>query len=328
LKKSCVLLTRNTDGPLYSSWKNNLSFPIIEARSFDSDFIFSKYTSIVVTHDIYRDISEIVLKRIIKNQVPVLVLADGIIEFRNSWTQNHKNSTGVYSPILGHKLACIGPSQCRFVESWGNLGKCENVGFPRFDNLEFNFPTNPKPPKILICTAKTPWFTSAEKEKIVHSLSDLKDKSKFYEKIGLCNFVWRLTGELPKIFNINSRDHISIYDDINQSTAVITTPSTVILEAMLAKRPVALLDYTNSPTYVQVAWTINQSEQIESTVTELLEIRKEKMNFQNVSLNDSLQLKQSANERMVELIEKMVFYSENCKVNGRDLKLPHKILDD
>ena len=157
---------------------------------------------------------------------------------------------------------------------------------------------------------------------------NLKNKSKSYERRGICNFVWRLTGELSTILKIKPRPKVSICEDLKNSDVVITTPSTVLLEAMIAKRPVAIIDYTNNPSYIQTAWSITHVEQIENTLNELLQVPKEKMNFQNVSLSDSLQLKESANKRMIELIEKMSLHSENCKAKGNDLRFPTKILND
>ena len=174
----------------------------MEVKKFEEDFVPSNSNSIVVTHDAYRGVSEILLRRLVDKQIPVLILADGILEFRNSWNQNHKSSAGVFNPVLGHKLACIGPSQCRFVETWGNQGKCENVGLPRLDDFEIFAPPKKNPPRILICSARSPWFSSFDKKKVIRALLDLKNKSKSYERRGICNFVWRLTGELPTILKI------------------------------------------------------------------------------------------------------------------------------
>ena len=48
----------------------------------------------------------------------------------------------IFQPVVGHKIACLGRSQARILESWGNVGKCEIVGAPRLDRL-IGKPTTP-----------------------------------------------------------------------------------------------------------------------------------------------------------------------------------------
>ena len=58
---------------------------------------------------------------------------------------------------------------------------------------------------------------------------------------------------------------------LEQVDAVITAPSTAMLEAMLLNLPVAALDYHNVPRYVPTAWTISAPEHIAGTLRELLD---------------------------------------------------------
>ena len=62
--------------------------------------------------------------------------------------------------------------------------------------------------------------------------------------------------------------------------AAISTPSTAMLEAMLLGLPVAALDYTNSPAFVQPAWSITARAQMPVVVAELMRPSAAKMLFQ------------------------------------------------
>src|SRR5688572_27537421 len=71
--------------------------------------------------------------------VPVLHVVDGVLEWRNTWENprslSEERGLPLFQPVLADKIACLGRSQARILESWGNLGRCEVVGAPRLDNL-------------------------------------------------------------------------------------------------------------------------------------------------------------------------------------------------
>ena len=79
--------------------------------------------------------------RLKKNNVATLYMLDGILEWRNAWEDAIDGPACPFTmrPVLSHKVACIGMSQKRILDSWGNASKTEVVGVPRFDRL-------PRPP--------------------------------------------------------------------------------------------------------------------------------------------------------------------------------------
>ena len=118
-----VFLSRRTDQPLYESWRKFLRRPILDVNEFDRGWFPSEEVGVVVSHDAYRRETHDIFVRLTEQRIPTLILADGILEYRNSWEQEHRVQRESSTPCLEHKH-CIGPSQCRFVESWGNAGKC------------------------------------------------------------------------------------------------------------------------------------------------------------------------------------------------------------
>ena len=324
---SVVFLSRNTDQPLYNSWRQFLNNPIIEVNHFGSDWFPPEETGVVISHDVYRRETYDLFARLIEKRIPTLILSDGILEYRNSWKQKHKNRAGIFNPVLGHKLACIGPSQCRFVESWGNKGKCENVGLPRLDHLESQSRSLDGARKILISTARQPWFLEEDKRLVVQSMLELKKISKILEKKGVCKFVWRVTNDLCDILDEESREHISVKEEMGEVIAVISTPSTLLLEAMKSGKPTAIIDFTNSPAYVQSPWMINHATQIETIIKELIDPPIPKLKFQEAILNDSLQVDEPAGPRLALLAEKMIEEGIRCKAKDMPLYFAENLLD-
>jgi hypothetical protein len=103
-------------------------------------------------------------------------------------------------PVLSQKIACVGRSPARLLESWGNLGKCEIVGLPRLDALRGRRP-RPRhpgaPTHLLITTAKTPGFSPGQVRRVQQSLQDLKAWIDGARSTGRFDIepVWRLTFE-------------------------------------------------------------------------------------------------------------------------------------
>jgi hypothetical protein len=283
--------------------------------------------TILITHDTYRPEPCAIIERCVKNDIPVLILSDGILEYRNSWVQKHRVDSGVFNPILGHKLACIGASQIRFLELIeGNSGKCEFVGLTPMDEFKVENSLVDSP-TILICSSKTPWFSEVDKEFVSKSYFDLKEVVDDFPDNHKVNFKWRICDDLADLLGVDSTFGSPLKEDLSQSGAVITMPSTVMLDSMYAKRPVALLDYTLSPHYVQAAWTIASKEAIFPTILELLDPPCAKIAFQQSILADSLQTKEPASGRMVRLVNEMIKIGGLARSTGQKLNFPHRILD-
>lgn len=264
--------------------------------------------------------------------IPTLHLADGILEWRNTWENPRQASeeTGMplFQPVLSSKIACIGRSQARILESWGNIGKCEVTGSPRFDGITQRVPDaslRSDPPRILIATARRPGFTIAQVDKVQRSLLDLKH--------WLCESslepVWRIAPELAEPLGVAGAIGAEpLAAQLRTVHAVITTPSTVQVEAMMTGIPVALLDYLNRPHYVPAAWTISAREHIGEIVPALLNPSPERMLYQDTILHDTVECRTPATPRVVTLAEKMVQAGRSCRESGQQLQLPVRILPD
>jgi len=322
--------------PLYTSWRANLSLP---CESIDPDLNDNwqppENCGLVVTASHYRDPTAGILTRILReNRIPVLILADGVLDFRNTW-QNARIAEGsVFQPVLGHKLACIGAAQARMVESWGNVGKCEVVGLPRLDQFSKKSKRVRKasdPFTLIVLTATTPAFNPQQFEVLNRSLADVRDQVAAHNarEPNSIKLLWRLAPEAAcalKVVNHESWESRSDLSSILKSVdGMISTPSTTLLEGMLNGIPVASLNYWNSPQFTPTAWNIACAEQIPSVLSEFKDPPGNKMLFQEYCLSDTLECDGLATNRMVKLIEEMVKVGQKGLQDG-GIELPTHIL--
>ena len=260
--------------------------------------------------------------------VGTIYLIDGILEWRNAWENTDEEPACPFTmrPVLSHKAAVIGDSQARVLRDWGNGGKVELVGVPRFDSLVRQWKSSAletfdhsssqesdskKPFRILVMTAKTPGFTPQQLETTRRSLRELKAFFEINPVVAgrQIEVSWRLTGGLADSIGVTNRlddlTGIELAESLQCADAVISTPSTGMLEAMLMRRPVAALDFHHCPSYVPTAWTINSVEAIEPVVCQLIEPCPRRLHFQNATLADALQTEIPATNRLVDLVEAM-----------------------
>lgn len=269
-----------------------------------------------------------------RNQVATLQIMDGITEWRNTWTRRVlPYQRPLNQPVLAHKVACLGAADARLFEAWGNVGKCEIVGMPRIDPLiELGKPMRlepvvDRPLRLLVMTARTPGFTPEEVEITLQSLRDLRDQLANRDDIQV---IWRITKGLHKELQVQNTfkdpSGQELHEILAQVDAVITTPSTAMLEGMLYGLPVALLDYHNCPLYVQSAWRITCREQISPTLEDLASVPLERMLYQDFCLHDALSCRTPALPRLVTLIEEMIRIKRACQAKQLELAFPHRLL--
>jgi hypothetical protein len=285
-----------------------------------------------------------------QRQVATLYMIDGILEWRNAWENRDDEPACPFTmrPVLAHKAACIGPSQARVLEAWGNRGKSEIVGVPRFDrfwNSSKNKVRDPSKFQLLVMTAKVPGFTPEQLARTRQSLIDLKswiDREQIAREVlpnRKLNVCWRLTAGLDQELQIeNELSDLTgreLADQLLEADAVISTPSTAMLEAMIFGLPVASLDYHLCPSYLSTAWTIGHAAAIKQVIAELAHPPESKLLFQRTHLHDALALAPdietrpaaTATDRMVDLIQGMREIAQRRIEENQPLQFPFQILN-
>ncbi len=333
--KAYILFPGAAKNPLYSGWLDELPIPFEIVREYDTRWAPDEDAGILITHHHYRWEELSILRRVVsQSQVPVLILVDGVLEYRNSF-ENPELADGVmFQPLVGHKLACLGASQIRWIESWGNTGKCELVGLPRLDDLigkpRATLPTT-GPFRLLVATARTPWFNETQRESTYRALQALQEQLTRLGGIGdrPLDVVWRMNEELH--LNMRApgfeRRRGRLREALQEVHAVITTPSTLQLEAAAMGLPVAVIDFHDCPQMTPMAWQIVHKDQIPGTLRELAHPPAAKLSVQDVLLQDALQLQEPASLRMGQLVSALVEAGRQARQAGRPLDLPDRILD-
>ncbi len=338
--KAYILNRFAAKSQIYTSWMSECPQPCEIVETSACDWHPPNDAGIIVTHLHYRWEEISALRRIYEtSRVPILILADGILEYRNTWENPTVADGSIFQPLMGHKVACIGRGQARALESWGNVGKCEIVGLPRLDevyNSEYLPVQDQGPFRLLVTTANTPAFTPEQRSKVVQSLTRLQERVEFGASVNgrEIEVTWRLTDGLMEELGLNGlnsfetkQDLIPIADAIELADAVITTPSTLYLESVMKHRPTAILDYSNSPAYVPSAWVISAPLHMNDVLCELESPPAGKMLFQESVLHDQLETGCSRS-RLYALIRSMVQAGIDARNTNTPIDLPPRVLSD
>ena len=179
--------------------------------------------------------------------VPTLLLMDGVVEHRNTF-RNPDAPENFLRPAPVDVVVCAGEADRANLWSWGNHAVA--TGLPRI-GAEYPAPLPTVPPgegRLLIATAKKPAFGAAERSRLVGALRELKravEQSEWKDRA-----LWRLTAGLDDEIGVTS-DPRPLRECLAVSAAVLTTPSTLLLEAMAAARPCAILHPQAGPLWQQ-----------------------------------------------------------------------------
>jgi hypothetical protein len=315
------------------SWADALDCEYVE--NLDISWEPPEDSALLITAQHYKAPEVCILNRAFEQGIPTLVISDGILEYRNTWENPGIPPGSIFQPVVGHKIAVLGRSQARFLESWGNIDKCEVVGAPRLDRLLGKKPRIRKdgePFRILIMTARTPGFTPQQMAVAKRGLQDLKFWFSIHGKVNGIEIkpFWRITQGLDKELDVeNSLTGITgkeLSEVLSKVDAAITTPSTTTLEAMLIGIPVAIIDYNNRPAYVRTAWNITAPRHIDQIIPELVEPTRARMLFQDTILHDELECRTPATPRMIKLAEEMIRIGIECCASSQPLVFPRRIL--
>ena len=270
-----------------------------------------------------------------QKNVATIYMIDGILEWRNAWENQIEEIACPFAmrPVLSHKVACIGENQARVLNGWGNAGKTEIIGVPRFDRYAKNTSSRSTENKterfrLLVMTAKTPAFTDDQWARVRQSIADVKSFADQHSDS--VEIIWRLTGGLDSELGVRNTASdltgVQLCDQLKEVDAVISTPSTAVVESMLAGKPTALLNYYDCPSYLNLAWSINHASQLESVIAQLKDPAAPKMHFQDQQLQQLLYRESSASERLIRLVRAMQDVASEHVFKGISLEFEPNLL--
>lgn len=282
------------------------------------------YPDILLTVSDWRaDIARVLLdaKRM---QIPTLLFQDGTLDWIIQYDGDKYGGSGGathFHPILTDKIAAIGHQSARLIASWNDKSRVEVVGFPilqeEIESAKKNRCVKNTVHKeiytVLVTSTRQGWFCEKQKRSFVEALRDLKA---YFESQDNVKVIWRLARNLAKLVNVENemslKESKELVPLLNNADIVISAQSTVVVEAMLHRKPVAIIDYLNAPQFYGTSWLINTKDQIQPTVESMLRAESNRMLYQDYQLQDILYMESCSIKRAGLLIKEMVqFRREN-----------------
>jgi len=230
-----------------------------------------------------------------------VLLMDGIVEHRNTF-RNPRAGPRFLRPAPVDVIACAGLVDQQHLDELGNDAVA--TGLPRLAGI---VPTPlPARPAVLVATALQPAFDADEHHRLVQALASLGDR---LDAHGV-KVLWRLTGGLATELGIEP-DTLPLIESLAVASAVMSTPSTLLIEAMRAGRPTALLFPFDGPCWQHAVWTLHEKQtarpdQIDTVIRELLAPTDEHMRRQHTVLTQMHRQDGPPAEALADLLVELV----------------------
>jgi glycosyltransferase involved in cell wall biosynthesis len=174
------------------------------------------------------------------------LLLDGLTDWRNTF-RNPRSPESFLRPAPVDVVLCSGQSDARVLRSLGN--RAEATGLPRID-AAFPEPLEESSSlRVLVATANQPAFTVGERERLVVALREVRESAERWR----VPLAWRLTDGLDEELGVASEGG-PLREALSGVTAVLTTPSTLMVEAMRAGRAVGVLRALGGAMWHAAAW--------------------------------------------------------------------------
>lgn len=209
------------------------------------------------------------------------LLLDGPLDYSNSNANDFykKSKFRLLDFIPFDVVGCVDDSQKDYFEKNGHNTFIYKNKF--INQIILNDIIDKPVKRILITTAKKPYFNSAERDSLCVLILNIY---KLFLEKGTCiefrifdiDLQNELKSNLGKDFN-NSVD-ISLFEHISRNDTIVTTPSSLFLDASVQKKRVVTLDYRFSPIIHKVSWRYNLSVDFETLFSSLE--KNELLNFQ------------------------------------------------
>jgi hypothetical protein len=268
--------------------------------------------------------------------IPTVLVRDGIIESRmlkhESCDQYKRNLEDVF---LSDLVLCLGKNDKAIIDSWGNFGKSIDLGSPRIDaivekygylNKQTNETIKCKKTKLLVLSAKKPYFNELERNITIESFKSLISELKHFEDVEV---MWRISPDLAKDLKVHGNSFSdfsgkSLHSIISNVDMVITTPSTSIIEAMMFGVPVGVIDFHLEKQLYKAVWRFSDSSAIKPIITQMMNPSIEQVQLQNKYLLEQISNIGNSKNILKEVLEKVLQVKESPDVLLKSLDIPQK----
>ncbi|MGE3107683.1 MAG: hypothetical protein AB7G11_02045 [Phycisphaerales bacterium] len=180
-----------------------------------------------------------------------ILLMDGIVEWRNTFL-NPRSGPGFLRPAPVDLIACAGDTDANLLQAMGNDAR--PTGLPRLARFAHLWSESrgaavsiATPRTLLIATARCAVFNHAEHARLIEALRSLHAAAR---DAGIRTH-WRV-GPLAAELGV-ANDSRALIDLLQDCDAVATTPSTLLVESMLASKRVGVIHPHPTPLWQPAA---------------------------------------------------------------------------
>jgi len=221
--------------------------------------------------------------------IPVFHILDGVIRWKNLFENPRslaaENGSPFLRPLISDMTFVMGDLQYSILKWLGNSKICVS-GLPRFAHYHpksCRYGDSPRP-HVLLATSNSPWYTESQREFFIPCFQRVIDTLRQdCETLGI-PYHCRLS-PFVKWQNIEPSwlgPHPPLYEQLKNCTVLITTPSTIAIEAMLVGIPTLIFDPWADPCLVPSCWTADHAEVVSNLLPSLLSPTKERASMQDL----------------------------------------------
>jgi hypothetical protein len=237
--------------------------------------------------------------------IPTYHVLDGILEWRNLFenprTTVVENGAPLYRPLISDHTFAMGEIQ-RLTLQWLGNDNVHAFGLPRFDAL----PVKPcrvghveGRPKVLIATANTPWFSDEQKTRFCDEFGHLVDLLRPRSDLAI---EWRVAEPVAVEFGLANSTQQPSTVALQSAAALITTPSSLVIESMRLGVPTLVFDPYACPILNPSAWHATSANTVLQLLHSLLAPDDERAGLQNTLRDFSAPKETDAAKKIAEFL--------------------------
>jgi len=297
----------------------------------------NRIDALIVSDEFYIN-SRLAMLACKKRGIPTFHVIDGILEWRNLFehprSMSPESGAPLFRPLIADCTFAMGVLQKQILYwLYPDNTRVSASGLPRLDHIiQRQQKSLGDTRKLLIATANTPWFNDSQQRHFRAEFSTfIREVTTTLPSIsGQWECIWRVADVVAKEFSLQSDTASTLAEALRSCDAVITTPSTVAVEAMLTGVPTAVFDPYCAPVLTPTAWYANSAKSIVSLLPSLLRPCREKLSYQAMLLDWICPTDRSAASRVADIIVQTVHNGVPPKeglASGRDLQVPLHVLE-
>lgn len=245
--------------------------------------------------------------------IPTFHVLDGVIRWKNLFENPRslvpENGSPFMRPLMSDMTFVMGDLQAAVLRWLGNSMICVS-GLPRFANYELKSCSHGEHPhpRLLLASANRPWYTETQRDFFIPAFQRLLDMLKRdCARLGV-----PLDCRLSPLVGWENVEpswlgpHPPLHEQLQSCSALITTPSTIAVEAMLLGIPTLIFDPWADPILTPSPWVADDANAVSTLLPSLLAPSKERARLQDFIRNFTVRDSRNSTELIVNVMSQEV----------------------